>query len=171
MLWGYDWLTSHLVGNALKKRVGEHKQSPYWSSAFGNISRTWKSVYQSEPLKSKMQQWDRQAQEPWRDPQCGFRKRNKYGQRWVRMKNYEVKIHARKTKANTILEKWPVRGRMCILAPTYLFCIPEDQKELGLLTPQSSAELSPFIINHKSPKLPVWPLPLCPPLCQSLDAS
>lgn len=86
-------------------------------------------------------------------------------------KNMRLKIHARKTKENTILEKWPVGGSSWILAPTCLFCIPEDQKELGVLAAQSSTELSPCVLNHKSPKLCMRPLLLCPPLCQSLDAA
>jgi len=49
--------------------------------------------------------------------------------------------------------------------------IPEDQKELRLLTPQSSTELCPYIIDHKSPKMCRLALLLCPPLCQSLDVA
>lgn len=53
-----------------------------------------------------------------------------------------LKIHAGKTKANTILEKWPVGGSRWILAPTSLFCIPKDQKEPSPRSPEQRRVVS-----------------------------
>lgn len=158
--WGYDWTTNHLDDNAWKG-VGGHKHrahsdhlpSHLW---FGNKSRTWKTICQSERdmfrSHNGMLSFD-------------FRNRN----RWVRVKNYWLKNTRKKDKSkhNTGEVK---SGRKQVDPGTYFFCIQRTRRNSISPLPRAVQNcLPPCVIDHQSPKLFLRPSLLCSPLYKSLD--
>lgn len=94
-----------------------------------------------------------------------FRNRN----RWVRVKNYWPKNTHKKDKSKHSTGEVK-SGRKQVDPGTYFFCIQRTRRcSVSSLARAVQNCLPPCVIDHKSPKLFLWPTLLCSPLYKGLD--